>query len=157
MSCMNFDPITPDLFIGTTPFLDDYPRLHDLGVSLVINMRWERPPIPDPHLKPLSLLWLRTVDSPLFPIPIRKLQRGALAALEAIRNGGKVYTHCAGGRHRGVAMGAAVLIAQGLDPFDAMKLIAEHRSIADPFAFYIRPRILKFAKMWGMVQQQAVG
>ena len=29
---MDFSPITPDLFIGTTPSADDYPRLRDLGV-----------------------------------------------------------------------------------------------------------------------------
>jgi dual specificity MAP kinase phosphatase len=145
---MDFSPITPDLFIGTTPSVNDYPRLRDLGVRLVINMRFEHRPAPDPHPDPIQLLWLRTIDSPLFPIPIHKLTRGAQAALETIRAGGKVYTHCAGGRHRGVAVGAAVLIAQGSDPFDAMKLIAERRSIADPFAFYIRPRILKFAQAW---------
>jgi hypothetical protein len=27
-------------------------------------------------------------------------------------------------------------------------LIAERRSFADPFAYYIRPRILKFANEW---------
>ncbi|NOG75951.1 MAG: hypothetical protein HND45_08645, partial [Chloroflexi bacterium] len=52
------------------------------------------------------------------------------------------------GRHRGVAMGAAVLVAQGYDPLAAMQLIAERRALADPFAFYIRPRILKFAQKW---------
>jgi len=145
---MDFSPITPDLFIGTTPAVDDYPRLRDLGVRLVINMRIERRPRLDPHNPPLSLLWLPTIDYPLFPIPIRMLMRGAAAALDTMSAGGKVYTHCAGGRHRGVAMGAAVLIAQGRDPFDAMKLIAERRSVADPFAFYIRPRILKFADKW---------
>ena len=145
---MNFDPITPDLFIGTTPAVDDYPRLRDLGVRLVINMRWEHRPRPDPHATSIHLLWLPTFDSPLFPIPIQKLVRGATAALETIRTGGKVYSHCAGGRHRAVAMGAAVLIAQGRAPLDAMTLIAERRSMADPFAFYIRPRILKFAKKW---------
>ncbi len=145
---MDFSPITPDLFIGTTPSVDDYPRLRDLGVRLIINMRWEHRPTPDPHPEPLSLLWLRTIDSPFFPIPIQKLIRGARAALETIRDGGKVYTHCAGGRHRGVAMGAAVLIAQGQDPHAAMTLISERRSVADPFAFYIRPRILKFARQW---------
>lgn len=148
---MNFNPITTDLFIGTMPQMDDYPRLRDLGVRLVINMRWERRPIPDPHPDPISMLWLRTIDSPLFPIPIRKLMRGAVAALETIRRGGKVYAHCAGGRHRGVAMGAAVLIAQGYDALDAMNLISERRSIADPFAFYIRPRIIKFARRWESV------
>jgi len=78
------------------------------------------------------------------------LVRGALAALETIQNGGKVYAHCAGGRHRAVTMGAAILIAQGYDPHAAMTLIKQRRSIADPFAFYIRPRILKFAREWGM-------
>ena len=145
---MNFDPITPDLFIGTTPAVDDYPRLRDLGVQLVINMRWEYRPLPDLHPTPIRLLWLPTFDSPLFPIPIHKLVHGATVALETIHSGGKVYTHCAGGRHRGVAMGAAILVAQGHDPHDAMTLIAERRSFADPFAFYIRPRILKFARQW---------
>jgi len=74
--------------------------------------------------------------------------QGAQAALETIRAGGKVYAHCAYGRHRGVAMGACILIAQGLDPQAAMQLIKERRSVADPFAYYIRSRILKFASEW---------
>jgi hypothetical protein len=45
-------------------------------------------------------------------------------------------------------MGACILIAQGDDPEAAMKLIAERRIVADPYAFYIRPRILKFAQEW---------
>lgn len=153
MCRMDFSPITPDLFIGTTPDAQDYDRLRGLGVRLVINMRWEHRPAPDLHPEPLSLLWLRTVDSPLFLIPVRKLTQGAQAALETIRAGGKVYAHCAGGRHRGVAMGAAVLIAQGHDPHAAMSLIADRRSVADPFIFYIRPRILKFARQWDESQR----
>ena len=145
---MDFSPITPDLFIGTTPAVEDYSRLPELGVRLVINMRWEYRPRPDPHPEPLTFLWLRTIDSPFFPIPIQKLMRGAQVALETLRSGGKVYTHCAGGRHRGVAMGAAVLIAQGLAAEQAMQLIDSRRPVADPYAFYIRPRILKFAQQW---------
>ena len=145
---MNFSLITDDLFIGTTPSTEDYNQLRDLGVQLVINMRVEHRPHPDPHDPPLSLLWLPTFDSPFFPIPVRKLLNGAYAALQTIRNGGRVYTHCAGGRHRGVAMGAAVLIAQGHDPHDAMQLIKSQRTIADPYAGYIRSRILKFARQW---------
>jgi len=145
---MNFSKITDDLFIGTTPLVKDYQRLHDLGVRLVINMRWEHRLLPDTHAEPLSLLWLRTLDSPFFPIPIRVLQRGALAALEAIHARGKVYAHCAGGRHRAVAMGAAVLIVQGRGPHEAMNLIKTKRRIADPDIFYIRRRILRFARQW---------
>ncbi len=145
---MNFSSITNDLFIGTTPTSEDYNHLRGLGVQLVINMRVEYRPRKDPHPTPLRLLWLPTFDSPLVPIPIKSLHRGASAALETIHNGGKVYAHCAAGAHRGVTMGACILIAQGHDPLAAMNLIKAKRQQADPFAFYIRPRILKFASQW---------
>ena len=45
-------------------------------------------------------------------------------------------------------MGAAVLIAQGYDPHEAMKLITERRMVADPHIFYIRNRILRFGREW---------
>ena len=145
---MNFSAITNDLFIGTTPSAVDYNQLRDLGVRLIINMRFRRGPAPDLHVPPIDLLWLRTIDSPFFPIPIDKLIRGARAALGTIRNGGKVYAHCAGGVHRGAAMGAAILIAQGHEVDTAMQLIKAHRIVADPHTFYIRSRILRFANQW---------
>lgn len=148
IAAMNFSKITDDLFIGTTPMTEDYQHLHDLGVRLVINMRWDHRLRPDTHAEPLFLLWLPTIDSPFFSIPIRALQRGALAALDTIQTGGKVYTHCVSGRHRGVAMGTAVLIAQGHSPRAAMDLIKAKRQIADPDVFYIRARILRFAQRW---------
>jgi len=146
---MNFSKITDDLFIGTTPSVEDYDGLRDLGVRLVINMRIERMPYKDPHPTPIERLWLPTFDSPLIWIPIRSLMRGAHLALGVIEKGGKVYTHCAHGIHRGVTMGSCILIAQGYDPLAAMELIKEKRPQADPYAFYIRPRILKFAREWG--------
>lgn len=145
---MNFSQITNDLFIGTTPSAQDYDQLRDLGVRLVINMRFTYGPRPDPHNPPLLLLWLRTIDSPFFPLPIPKLNIGARAAVEMINMGGKVYVHCAYGRHRGAAMGSCVLIAQGYEPGAAMSLVADRRAVADPYAYYIRPRILRFAREW---------
>jgi len=138
------------------PSLRDYDRLRDLNIRLIINMRFTLGPRPDPHPfdsaqgkpQPISTLWLRSIDSPFFPISIHKLIRGAQAALATIRDGGKVYAHCAYGRHRGAAMGACILIAQGYDPQTAMRLVKERRAVADPFAWYIRPRILKFASEW---------
>jgi len=145
---MDYSLITSYLFIGTMPTVRDYDHLRELGVQLIINMRIEHRPQPDQHKPPLRFLWLPTIDSPLFPIPVRALNRGVHAALETIRASGKVYVHCASGRHRGVAMGAAILIAQGYDPESAMDLIKSCRSFADPHAFYIRPRILRFARQW---------
>ena len=145
---MEFSAITDDLFIGTTPHPAEYDLLRRMGVRLVINMRFDRPPAPDPGQPPLDLLWLPTFDTPLLPIPIRMLTRGAEAALAAIKDGGRVYVHCLKGRHRGVAMGAAVLIAQGASPAQAMQLIKSRRPLADPDAAYIRWRIHLFARRW---------
>jgi protein-tyrosine phosphatase len=144
----NFSNITDDLFIGTTPLASDYDGLRELGIRLLINMRLLHGPFPDPHHTPIKLVWLRTFDSPFFPIPISKLMKGAKAALETIQTGGKVYVHCAGGRHRGVAMGSCILIAQGYTAEEAMQLISKRRSFADPQIYYIRARILRFAQEW---------
>ena len=73
----NFSNITDDLFIGTTPLASDYDGLRELGVRLIINMRLTRSPFPDLHHTPIQLLWLRTIDSPFFPLPISKLMIGA--------------------------------------------------------------------------------
>lgn len=145
---MDFSEITNRLYIGTTPRSEAYAALIDLGVRLVINMRLEKRPYPLSEASELRLLWLPTFDSPLAPIPLGALERGARAALDVFTNGGKVYVHCAAGRHRGVAMGAAVLIAQGYSPQEAMDLIKARRPTADPDAWYIKRQILRFAKRW---------
>ncbi len=123
-----------------------------MGVSLVINMRWmpgPRPPVDDPSLR---YVWFRTFDNPLIPIPIRALIEGVQLALEEIQAGGKVYTHCQAGRHRSVAMAAAILIAQGRPLEEALELIKERRPIADPQAYHIRRRIITFAQQWETMQ-----
>jgi protein-tyrosine phosphatase len=145
---MNLSRITDNLFIGDTPRREEYDTLRDLGVRLIINMRFDRRLAADLHKPPLDFLWLRTFDNPVLPIPIRSLMRGVHAALGTMRAGGKVYAHCARGRHRGVAMGAAILIALGYDAHEAITLIKVQRPIADPDVFYIRRRILSFARAW---------
>lgn len=145
---MDYSIITPELVIGTTPRSEAYPVLRDLGIGLVINMRWERRPYPDLHDPPLPALWLPTFDSPLIPIPVHVLFRGAHSALGVMAQGQGVYVHCQMGRHRGVAMGAAILIARGATPDEAIGLIKARRPVADPDAWYIRRQIMRFAKAW---------
>jgi protein tyrosine phosphatase (PTP) superfamily phosphohydrolase (DUF442 family) len=145
---VNYSEITENLWIGTTPSTFDYEMLRQQGVRLVINMRFRHGLHPVNGELPLNYLWLRTFDSPIIPIPVRALIRGVHAALDVINDGGKVYAHCARGRHRSVAMGAAILIAQGFSPEAAMSLIKERRSVADPYMFYIRRRIILFARRW---------
>jgi hypothetical protein len=145
---MDYSKITDQLYIGTTPNPVDYEVLRELGVRLVINMRFvwgKQPPGGNP---PLSYLRFRTIDNPLFPIPTGVLLRGARAGVSVLHGGGKVYVHCSRGRHRSIAMAAAILIADGLSASDAMSLIKRQRAVADPDAGHIRPRILAFAEAW---------
>lgn len=145
---MNFSRITDDLYIGTTPGQADYEELRNLGIRLVINMRLGHGQPPGAGEPPIQFLRLRTFDTPLLPIPTEALMRGVRAALGVMSQGGKVYAHCSRGRHRGVAMAAAILVAKGWSPEDAMALIKSRRAEADPDAFYIRRRIMKFAEKW---------
>jgi protein tyrosine phosphatase (PTP) superfamily phosphohydrolase (DUF442 family) len=145
---MNYSRITDNVLVGTTPGPKDYEHLHDMGVRLVINMRLLRGHPPDAAARTVQYLRLRTIDSPLTPIPAGALLRGARAAQEVIDLGGSVYTYCARGRHRSVAMAAAILITQGLTAEAAMELIKERRPEADPEALHIRPRIMEFARVW---------
>jgi protein-tyrosine phosphatase len=143
---VEFSQITETLFIGTTPGREDFDQLRRLGVTLVINMRLGLPPVRDAHNPAVKVLWLPVFDSPLFPIPVHVLARGVAAALRALQADGKVYAHCHFGRHRGVAMGAAVLIAQGFSADQAMALIKKRRPVADPYIWYIRRVIERFAR-----------
>ena len=145
---MNFSRINENLYVGTTPKSKDYSILRELGVELVINMRIGFPPAHDRFSPPMRSLWLPVIDSPIFPIPIRALQMGVKEALKVIDHGGVVYVHCSKGKHRGPAMGACILIAQGKSPEEAMQMIKQQRLIADPQAWYIRRRIMKFAQEW---------
>lgn len=144
---MIYSQITDRLFIGGPPGEADADVLRQLGVRLVICMRfWLRPRAR--RARSLHYLSLPTFDSPLLPIPVRVLVQGAIAALKVMQAGGKVTSYCARGRHRSVAMGAAILIAPGMSAEKAMTLIKERRAAADPDAFYIRLRIHLFAQRW---------
>ena len=146
---MDCSLITESLYLGTTPEREDYDRLRDLGITLVINMRMEQRPHPDSHNEPMPVLHYRTIDHPFLPIPLHILERGVRAALAEIEKGGKVFVHCFGGRHRSVAMAACILIAQGETAEIAMALLREKHDKADPDIWYIKSRILKFARRWG--------
>lgn len=145
---VNYSQISDTLFVGTQPGPQDYSLLKQLGIHLVINMRIEKRPHPDPGEPHLPVLWLPCFDNPLLPIPVRFLLKGVTAALNTIEAGGKVYTHCAQGVHRGAAMGAAILIAQGHSPLEAMNLVKERRQVSNPHIWYIRRRIQRFADEW---------
>lgn len=151
---MNISQITDYLYISGQPRAGDAPLLAELNVSLVISMVGHIRPPQVYRQPPFQALWLRTYDTFLTPIPMKKLFRGVETALPIIEKGGRILAHCHFGRHRGVAMAAAILIAQGHSATEAMTLIKEKRPIADPDCWYIKRRIEKFETWWGGVNDE---
>jgi hypothetical protein len=146
---VNYSLITDDLIFGPTPQEEDFLPLYTLGVGLIINPRMEYPPYLYPQdPPPLPTLWLPTLDSPHLPIPVSLLVKGVQVALPFIDGGRKAYIQCATGDYRAVAMGAAILIAQGFPVSAAIRLIQLRHPNVDTDAWYIREPILRFAEEW---------
>ncbi len=145
---MDISLITDYLYVGAQPQARHAQHLQALNVRLIISMRGETRPLVVFTQPPFASVWLKTYDIFLLPIPVNKLMEGALAALPVIRAGGKVFTHCQRGKHRSVAMAAAILIAMGHSAEAAMRLLRERRPIADPHAWYVKPQIEKFEQQW---------
>ena len=144
---MDISQITDHLYIAAHPKAEAADALREMNVRLILNMIFFRPAevFKQP---PFRMLTLRTFDSIFLPIPIRKLVRGVEAALPVIDNGESVLVYCREGRHRSVAMAAAVLIGQGKSADQAMQLISSKRAKADPYAWHIQRRIRKFEEIW---------
>jgi protein-tyrosine phosphatase len=140
--------ITENLYITSRvkgEHLEDVLELDpDLIISMIVHLR------PPKALAEngLEVLWLRTFDFPLIPIPLSTLKRGVEAALPVIEEGGRVLVFCQAGRHRSVAMASCILIGLGFSADTAMALISRRRDAADPYAGHIQRQIRWFEKSW---------
>ena len=146
-SSPDVSPITEYLYISAWPRGDHAEEIRALNVRLILSMHWIKPSS-RLGLPPVQLLWLPTFDNPLMPMPIDTLERGVKAALPVIAEGYSVLVHCRAGVHRSVAMACCVLIGMGQNANEAMELVKQQRSVADPYAKHILPRIRKFEQHW---------
>ncbi|MES0362077.1 MAG: dual specificity protein phosphatase [Anaerolineales bacterium] len=144
---MDISKITKQLYIAAHPRTEDAIEIRDLNVRLVLNMIFIRP-AKVYNQPPFRMLTLRTFDSIFLPIPIGKLKKGVETALPVLEAGNGVLVYCREGRHRSVAMAAAVLIGLDYSADQAMQLIKSQRAKADPYAWHIQRRIRKFEEIW---------
>ncbi len=145
---MNVSQITPYLFVGAEPKAVHFDELCARNVRLIISMIGAHRPPEAFAQPPCQLLWLETYDTLLTPIPIGRLLQGVQMALPVIQAGGSVLVYCRQGRHRSVAMAAAILIAMGHRADEAMHLLRSRRRVADPHARHIRRQIFEFERRW---------
>jgi protein-tyrosine phosphatase len=144
---MDISEITPRVFVSSWPKPGESPHVASLGIRLVISMT-RAEPLSEFSDEPLDWVHAPSIDSPLTPIPLKRLRTGVEAAIPVLAGGCGVLCHCREGRHRSVAMACCILIAQGCTAEKAMNLVAAHRTVADPRAFWIAPRIRKFERLW---------
>lgn len=153
---MELSKITESLYITSRLRSDHIEAIREMDIKLVINMIVHiRPPraLSDPP-GDIQVLWLRTFDFFLLPIPLRTLKRGVEAALPVIERGQRVLVYCEAGRHRSVAMASCILIGLGHSPEEAMDLIAGMRKVADPRAWHIQRQIRRFESYWQEGQER---
>ena len=145
---MDITQITEHLYVASRIRGSDLEAILQLDPGLIISMIVQRRPPKALSAEGLEVLWLRTFDFPLIPIPLRTLKRGAEAALPVIREGCRVLVFCEGGRHRSLAMASCILIGQGYSADEAMQLISSKRVVADPYAWHIQRQIRRFEASW---------
>lgn len=144
---LDISRITDTLYIAAHPQAEHAEELAALPTRLLLSVR-----IRAPGRVVLGAVenWLHLpcIDSPLTPIPMLLLFRGVEAAMPVVQQGGVVVVHCHYGRHRSVALASCILIEQGYTALEAMRLITQQRPAADPYTWYIRARIERFAERW---------
>ena len=130
--------VTDDLLIGGD--LDYRSRrlakkqireLHEAGVTHIIDVRvewsdedWVA------ELLPGLTYFHHGIDDAGQRVHGDWFQAGVDFALEGLRSGGMVLSHCHMGINRGPSLGFAILLAQGWDPIDALDAIRRVRPIA---------------------------
>ena len=145
---IDISKVTDNLYVGSRVGREHADELRGLNFSLIISMIGQSPPDDVYNLPPFKTIWIRTYDSFVTPISIRKLMVGVEAALPVLQSNGKVLVFCMEGKRRSVAMAAALLISMGRTGEEAIDLFTSAREVADPKRWYIRNQIRAFGRYW---------
>ena len=145
---IDISKVTNYLYVGSRIGKEHADELKALNFDLIISMIGQMAPDKIYTLPPFKTLWIKTYDTFLIPISIKKLLIGVEAALPIIQNKGKVLVFCMLGKHRSIAMAAAILISLGYTSKEAINLLTAARKVADPRIWYIRSQIMAFEKYW---------
>jgi len=145
---IDISKITDYLYVGSRVGEEHADELKVLNFDLIISMIGQMPPHEVYTRPPFKSLWIKTYDTFLTPIPVKKLLVGVEAALPIIEHQGKVLVFCMEGKRRSVAMAAAILISMGHTVEQATDLLTTARRVADPRRWYIRRQIQAFERYW---------
>jgi predicted protein tyrosine phosphatase len=121
--------ITPQLHISGQHQGRGWKTLSKRGITAMVNMRTE---FDDQAagIAPPRYMHLKIIDNT--PPTLEHLQAGSDFIAQEIKQGGKVYVHCAAGVGRAPTMAAAYLVSTGRSPAEAWKQIRKVRPFIRP-------------------------
>ena len=129
---LNLSWITPDLAVGGSfPAARAAELAQALGITAVVDLRAEacdEEALLQRH--GLTLLHLPTEDH--CAVSDDMLAEGVQFATERLGRGEKVLLHCEHGIGRSALLALCVLVAQGLDPMEALRRAKDAREIVSP-------------------------
>ena len=126
--------ITPQLHVSGQHQGRGWKTLSKRGITAMVNMRTE---FDDQAagIAPPRYMHLKIIDNT--PPTLEHLQAGSDFIAQEIKQGGKVYIHCAAGVGRAPTMAAAYLVSTGRSPAEAWTQIRQVRPFIRPTAAQI--------------------
>ena len=137
--------ITPQLHVSGQHQGRGWKTLSKRGITAMVNMRTE---FDDQAagIAPPRYMHLKILDNT--PPTLEHLQAGSDFIAQEIKQGGKVYIHCAAGVGRAPTMVAAYLVSTGLTPDEAWARIRAARPFIRPTPFQVK-QVEMYAKRYG--------
>jgi hypothetical protein len=143
---LNLSRITEQLIVGGAIPPRAYRRLKEMGVTAVIDLREEaRDDAAALEALGIELLHLPARDT--YAASQAQLLRGVEWALPRLERGGQIYAHCKHGVGRGPLMGLAILVAQGLNGGESLRLMRSQRWQAAPNDRQLEA-LVEFERTW---------
>ena len=149
----NFGQMDERLYRGAQPAPDDYQALKDLGITTVIDLRKDKT---DYEQAKVEALGMRYVNIPMTGWTTKDDSVDEFLKLMNDPATGKVYVHCAAGKHRTGLVGAIYRLEKyGWDYETAYKEMKNYEYFSGLFHRKIKSYVKDYYKKHGPLKQAA--
>ena len=150
----NFGQMDDKLYRGAQPLPDDYKALKDLGITTVIDLRKDKTDYEKKQVEELGMTYVN------IPMTGWTTKDESVAEFLKVMNdpaSGKVYVHCAAGKHRTGLVGAIYRLEKyGWDYDTAYKEMKNYEYFSGLFHRKIKGYVKDYFEKFGAERQAAV-